>query len=129
MVVPFGILEIPPELGAEDVCPVEQRSAVAWVDDQCSLMLAGIHVRPSDLGFGLASLLDFDGLVFEGRVQDAGLAVLKGWVATGDEGEFGGGLFFVPYDHGDPIEISRGNFQYVTERTDGLIAVAASVTC
>ncbi len=51
------------------------------------------------------------------------LAVPEGWLATEDRGEFGGGLFLVPSDRGDPIEISGGNFHYVTKRTDGLIAI------
>jgi HEAT repeat protein len=51
------------------------------------------------------------------------LAVPEGWLATGDEGEFGGGLFLVPSNQGDPIEISGGNFHYVTQRTDGLITI------
>jgi hypothetical protein len=51
------------------------------------------------------------------------LAVPEGWLATEDRGEFGGGLFLVPSGRGDPVEISGGNFHYVTKRTDGLIAI------
>jgi hypothetical protein len=51
------------------------------------------------------------------------LPVPEGWLATGDMGEFGGGLFLVPTDAGPTIEVSPGNFHYVTHRADGLIAV------
>ena len=51
------------------------------------------------------------------------LAVPEGWLATADSGEFGGGLYLVPAGGGDAVEISSGNFRYIAQRTDGLIAV------
>jgi hypothetical protein len=51
------------------------------------------------------------------------LTVPEGWLATADQGEFGGGLYFVPSERGDVAEIAGGNFHYVTRRTDGLITV------
>jgi HEAT repeat protein len=51
------------------------------------------------------------------------VAIPEGWVATADEGEFGGGLYFVPSDRGNAIEISGANFHYVARRTDGLVAI------
>ena len=51
------------------------------------------------------------------------LALPEGWLATADSGEFGGGLYLLPTGGGDPREISPGNFRYIAQRTDGLVAV------
>jgi len=51
------------------------------------------------------------------------LRIRDGWLAAENKGEFGGGLYFVPSDGRDITKVSPGNFHYVAQRTDGLIAV------
>ena len=41
-------------------------------------------------------------------------AIPEGWLATADSGEFGGGLYLVPTDRGDTVEISPGNFHCIS---------------
>jgi hypothetical protein len=51
------------------------------------------------------------------------LPIRDGWLAAENKGEFGGGLYFVPSEDKDITKVSPGNFHYVAQRADGLIAV------